>query len=106
MIEVRNLSYLYSGGRGLQDLSLTVPSGESCSIIGPSGCGKTTLVHLIAGLIEIPDRYLSRYSSIIVDEAHERSLNIDFILGLLKQIIEERPGKNLTNSVTSSTVSM
>jgi ATP-dependent RNA helicase HrpA len=37
------------------------------------------------------DRYLSRYSSIIVDEAHERSLNIDFILGLLKQIIEERP---------------
>lgn len=37
------------------------------------------------------DHYLSRYNAIIVDEAHERSLNIDFILGLLKQIIEERP---------------
>lgn len=37
------------------------------------------------------DPMLSEYSAIMVDEAHERSLNIDFILGLLKNIIEERP---------------
>ncbi|MBN2531573.1 MAG: ATP-dependent RNA helicase [Spirochaetales bacterium] len=37
------------------------------------------------------DYYLSQYSMIIVDEAHERSLNIDFILGLLKRILKERP---------------
>ena len=37
------------------------------------------------------DRSLSRYSLIMVDEAHERSLNIDFILGLLKRVLEERP---------------
>jgi len=37
------------------------------------------------------DPMLSEYSVIMVDEAHERSLNIDFILGLLKQIISERP---------------
>lgn len=37
------------------------------------------------------DYYLSQYSMIIVDEAHERSLNIDFILGLLKRILDERP---------------
>ena len=37
------------------------------------------------------DYYLSRYSVIMVDEAHERSLNIDFILGLLKRILQERP---------------
>ncbi|MBN2552963.1 MAG: ATP-dependent RNA helicase [Spirochaetales bacterium] len=36
------------------------------------------------------DYALSRYSLIMVDEAHERSLNIDFILGLLKRILEER----------------
>jgi len=36
------------------------------------------------------DRLLSKYSVIMVDEAHERSLNIDFILGLLKQILNER----------------
>ncbi|MFO8064019.1 MAG: DEAD/DEAH box helicase, partial [Spirochaetia bacterium] len=37
------------------------------------------------------DDLLSRYSVIMVDEAHERSLNIDFILGLLKRILAERP---------------
>ena len=36
------------------------------------------------------DPYLSHYGAIIVDEAHERSLNIDFILGLLKKILEVR----------------
>ena len=36
------------------------------------------------------DQYLSKYSVIMVDEAHERSLNIDFTLGLLKQILEMR----------------
>jgi ATP-dependent helicase HrpA len=36
------------------------------------------------------DYYLSPYSVIMVDEAHERSLNIDFILGLLKRVLEER----------------
>lgn len=36
------------------------------------------------------DPYLSKYQIIMVDEAHERSLNIDFILGLLKKIIEAR----------------
>ncbi len=37
------------------------------------------------------DPYMSKYQVIMVDEAHERSLNIDFILGLLKQVLESRP---------------
>ncbi|NGZ06277.1 MAG: ATP-dependent RNA helicase HrpA [Magnetococcales bacterium] len=37
------------------------------------------------------DRLLKRYTTILVDEAHERSLNIDFLLGLLKQILPKRP---------------
>ncbi|MBA7626784.1 ATP-dependent RNA helicase HrpA [subsurface metagenome] len=37
------------------------------------------------------DYALSRYGVLMVDEAHERSLNIDFILGLLKKVLEERP---------------
>ncbi len=37
------------------------------------------------------DPRLKRYSTIIIDEAHERSLNIDFLLGLIKQILPKRP---------------
>jgi ATP-dependent helicase HrpA len=47
------------------------------------------------------DPWLSRYSLLMVDEAHERSLNIDFILGLLKQVLEQRPGfKVIVSSAT------
>ena len=48
------------------------------------------------------DPYLSKYSCIIVDEAHERSLNIDFILGLLKRILEIR--KEFKVIVSSATI--
>ena len=48
------------------------------------------------------DPILSRYSVIMVDEAHERSLNIDFILGLLKEIIRER--KDLKIIISSATI--
>src|SRR4030095_8259832 len=37
------------------------------------------------------DRDLRRYDTLIIDEAHERSLNIDFILGYLKQLLPRRP---------------
>jgi ATP-dependent helicase HrpA len=47
------------------------------------------------------DYALSRYGLIMVDEAHERSLNIDFILGLLKRVLAERPEfKVLISSAT------
>ena len=38
------------------------------------------------------DRDLAAYDTIIVDEAHERSLNIDFLLGYLKQLLARRAG--------------
>ena len=37
------------------------------------------------------DRYLNAYDTIIIDEAHERSLNIDFLLGYLKRLLPHRP---------------
>ncbi len=48
------------------------------------------------------DYTLSAYSTIVVDEAHERSLNIDFVLGLLKRIIELRPDFRVV--VSSATI--
>ena len=48
------------------------------------------------------DRWLSRYDTLIIDEAHERSLNIDFLLGYLKQLLARRPDLKLV--VTSATI--
>jgi ATP-dependent helicase HrpA len=48
------------------------------------------------------DRLLSRYDTIIIDEAHERSLNIDFLLGYLKQLLPRRPDLKLI--ITSATI--
>ncbi len=59
------------------------------------------------------DRFLNQYDTIIIDEAHERSLNIDFILGYLKQLLPRRPDlKSLllrqrsTLSVSQTTLTM
>ena len=48
------------------------------------------------------DRLLRKYDTIIIDEAHERSLNIDFILGYLKQLLPRRP--DLKVVITSATI--
>src|SRR5699024_9590615 len=48
------------------------------------------------------DRDLRRYDTLIIDEAHERSLNIDFILGYLRQLLPRRP--DLKVIITSATI--
>lgn len=50
------------------------------------------------------DPYLSHYDTIIIDEAHERSLNIDFLLGFLKQLLPKRPDLKLI--ITSATIDL
>jgi ATP-dependent helicase HrpA len=65
-----------------------------------------TLVKLMTDgilLAEIgSDRFLENYDTIIIDEAHERSLNIDFLLGHLSQLLPKRPDLKLI--VTSATI--
>ncbi|MDR2345765.1 MAG: ATP-dependent RNA helicase HrpA [Planctomycetaceae bacterium] len=48
------------------------------------------------------DRRFNKYDTIIIDEAHERSLNIDFLLGMMKQILPSRSGLKLI--ITSATI--
>ncbi|SFR46715.1 ATP-dependent helicase HrpA [Marinobacter daqiaonensis] len=48
------------------------------------------------------DRFLDAYDTLIIDEAHERSLNIDFLLGYLKQLLPRRP--DLKVIITSATI--
>ncbi|NIJ13136.1 ATP-dependent helicase HrpA [Saccharomonospora amisosensis] len=68
--------------------------------------GEGTLVKVMTDgilLAEITgDRMLRQYDTIIIDEAHERSLNIDFLLGYLKQLLPRRPDLKLI--ITSATI--
>lgn len=48
------------------------------------------------------DRWLNQYDTLIIDEAHERSLNIDFLLGYLKQLLRKR--RDLKLIITSATI--
>lgn len=48
------------------------------------------------------DRFLNQYDTIIIDEAHERSINIDFLLGILKTLLPKRPDLKLV--ITSATI--
>src|SRR5437868_604176 len=68
--------------------------------------GDDTLVKLMTDgilLAEIQtDRLLRQYDTLIIDEAHERSLNIDFLLGYIKEILPRRP--DLKVIITSATI--
>ena len=68
--------------------------------------GTDTLVKLMTDgilLAELQhDRELLQYDTLIIDEAHERSLNIDFILGYLKQLLPRRPDLKIV--ITSATI--
>ncbi len=68
--------------------------------------GERTLVKLMTDGILLAetqhDRQLLAYDTIIVDEAHERSLNIDFLLGYLTQLLPQRPDLKLV--ITSATI--
>lgn len=68
--------------------------------------GPQTLIRLMTDGIMLAetqsDRFLEQYDTIIVDEAHERSLNIDFLLGYLKRLLPKRP--DLRIIITSATI--
>ena len=68
--------------------------------------GPTTYIKLMTDGVLLAeasrDRFFEQYDTLIIDEAHERSLNIDFILGHLKQILPKRP--DLRIIITSATI--
>ncbi|WP_265444402.1 ATP-dependent RNA helicase HrpA [Flexivirga meconopsidis] len=87
---------------------LDVPLGDAIGyqVRFTEHAGKNTLVKVMTDgilLAELQrDRDLRRYDTIIIDEAHERSLNIDFILGYLRQLLPRRP--DLKVIITSATI--
>jgi ATP-dependent helicase HrpA len=87
---------------------LNTPLGEAVGykVRFTDKSGDNTMVKLMTDgilLAEIQqDRRLLRYDTLIIDEAHERSLNIDFILGYVRQLLPRRP--DLKVIITSATI--
>ncbi|MGH3915701.1 MAG: ATP-dependent RNA helicase HrpA [Pseudonocardiaceae bacterium] len=89
-----------------EELSLPVGSVVGWKVRFTDRATDDTLVKLMTDgilLAEIQsDRLLLQYDTLIIDEAHERSLNIDFLLGYLKQLLPRRP--DLKVIITSATI--
>ena len=89
---------------------LAVPLGEQVGyqVRFHDQQGDNTLIKLMTDGILLAetqkDPFLNRYEVIIIDEAHERSLNIDFLLGYLKRILPRRP--DLKVIITSATIDL
>ena len=89
LVEVRRLSKSYRRGAGevrvLEDVSLTIRSGEFVALMGPSGSGKTTLLNLIAGLdrpssgsLRIQGREIAELDDAELDRWRNRSIGFVF----------------------------
>jgi ATP-dependent helicase HrpA len=92
--------------RVADELGTEIGADVAYSVRFDDRLGAGTLVRVMTDgvlLAELQrDRRLERYDTLIVDEAHERSLNIDFILGYLRQLLPRRPELKLI--VTSATI--
>jgi ATP-dependent helicase HrpA len=102
----RRLAARTVADRIAEELGVELGGAVGYSVRFTDKAGADTLVRLMTDgilLAEIQrDRDLRRYDTIIIDEAHERSLNIDFLLGYLKQLLPRRPDLKLV--VTSATI--
>ena len=102
----RRLAARSVADRIAQELSTPLGGAVGYKVRFNDQIGENTLVKLMTDgilLAEIQqDRQLLQYDTIIIDEAHERSLNIDFILGYLYQLLPKRP--DLKVIITSATI--
>ena len=102
----RRLAARTVAGRIAEELKTELGSTVGYKVRFTDSSGDDTMVKLMTDgilLAEIQnDRMLRRYDTLIIDEAHERSLNIDFILGYLKQLLPRRP--DLKVIITSATI--
>lgn len=102
----RRLAALAVAGRIADELGVELGKKVGFQVRFSDNTTPETLVKLMTDgilLAEIQqDRYLRKYEVLIIDEAHERSLNIDFLLGYLRQLLLNRPDLKIV--ITSATI--
>lgn len=104
----RRLAARSVANRIAQELEVEVGQEVGCQVRFSDRTTDRTRVKLMTDGILLAqtqnDKFLSEYDCIIIDEAHERSLNIDFLLGFLKQLLPKRP--DLKVVITSATIDL
>ena len=89
-----------------EELQLELGAGVGYRVRFDEKCSETDYIRVLTDgmlLAEAQtDHFLNHYDTIIIDEAHERSLNIDFLLGMLKKLLQKR--KDLKLIITSATI--
>jgi len=102
----RRLAAIAVANRIAEELGTEIGQGVGYQIRFNDRTGDDTYLKLMTDGILLNemqrDRFLNNYEVLIIDEAHERSLNIDFILGFLKQLLPRRP--DLKVIITSATI--
>lgn len=104
----RRLAARTVAARIAEELNVTVGNQVGYQVRFTDHSNENTLVKLMTDgilLAEIHhDRFLAKYDTLIIDEAHERSLNIDFLLGYIKNLLPKRP--DLKVIITSATIDL
>ncbi len=104
----RRLAARSVASRIAQELEVELGQEVGCQVRFSDQTTERTRVKLMTDGILLAqtqnDKFLSEYDCIIIDEAHERSLNIDFLLGFLKQLLPRRP--DLKVVITSATIDL
>ena len=77
-IEIQNINKQFGSFTALNDINLSVPSGELVALLGPSGSGKTTLLRIIAGL-ETPDSGTILFNGQDTTLSHVRERKVGFV---------------------------
>jgi len=102
----RRLAARSVAARLAQELQTSVGKAVGYKVRFSDQLGPQTYIKLMTDGILLAetqrDRFLKAYDTIIIDEAHERSLNIDFLLGYLKRLLPRRPDLKLI--ITSATI--
>lgn len=93
MLQISHLYANYGGKPALEDINLTLESGELLVVLGPSGCGKTTLLNLIAGFVPYQHGSIQLAGKRIEGPGAER--------GVVFQNEGLLPWRNVQNNATS-----
>ncbi len=103
-IEIKNLSYSYEkeGKLAIDNINMTINSGEKVGIVGKVGSGKTTLMNILAGFYEVPENTIF-INGIDINEYSRESIFENIGYAMQKNVITDDTIKNNIDIVSEST---